>query len=186
MTSRSNYRFGVTALIAGMTFSAQAISDDRSSLIFLCPYEVLQEAYADLTSPDDALSLLAIERHVLAICRESQTALLEIHENNRRLSELFSPDIGEKRIGETTADNASGGRRASIEDQNVDPQEVPVFELVAITRPSGGDRVAIVKVDGVSHLLRLADRLESGHVVTSLDDHAVVLSGPDGTEARIE
>lgn len=186
MNSRTEIGKFCSAWIAIALSGDPALTEERNGLVFLCPFEVLQEAYADLTNPTDALSLLAIERHVLAICRESQTTLLEIYENNRRLNELFTPDIGEGRISASrrpdipeATETGSGGLDAGV-------GKSPVFELVAVTRQAGGERVAILKADGVIGSVRTADELDSGHRVTEVHDDGVVLSAPDGTDFRIE
>ena len=186
MNSRTKIGKCCSAWIAVILSGGPALAEERSHLVFLCPFEVLQEAYADLTNPTDALSLLAIERHVLAICRESQTTLLEIYENNRRLNELFAPGIGEERISAARHPGIPGATETRSGGPGTVSAKSPVFELVAVTRQAGGERVAILKADGMISSVRTADELESGHRVTEVHDDGVVLSAPDGSDVRIE
>ncbi len=186
MISRIKFGNCISACLATVSWSDQASAEEQRDLVFLCRFEVLQDAYTDLTNPTDALSLLAIERHVLAICRESQTALLEIHENNRRLSELFAYVIDEKRIGVNDPQVDPEATEVLSDEPDAGPVEVPVFELVAVTRQVGGERVAILKVDGVIGPVREADEVAPGYRVTVFSDEGVVLSAPHGTEVRIE
>jgi hypothetical protein len=58
---------------------------------FRCPIDRIRTAYQNLVNPDDALMALAIEKQTLAICRQSQEALIQIAENEMRLRELFGP-----------------------------------------------------------------------------------------------
>ena len=186
MISRIKFGNCISACLATVSWSGQASAEEQRDLVFLCPFEVLQDAYANLTNPTDALSLLAIERHVLAICRESQTALLEIHENNRRLSELFAYDIDDKRIGVESRQADPEATEALSDEPDAGPVEAPVFELVAVTRQFGGERVAILKVDGVTGPVREADEVAPGYRVTADSDYGVILTTPDGTDVRIE
>lgn len=58
---------------------------------FRCPIDRIRTAYQNLVDPDDSLMALAIEKQTLAICRQSQEALIRIAENEMRLRELFEP-----------------------------------------------------------------------------------------------
>lgn len=58
---------------------------------FRCPIDRIRTAYQNLVDPDDSLMALAIEKQTLAICRQSQEALIRIAENEIRLRELFEP-----------------------------------------------------------------------------------------------
>lgn len=58
---------------------------------FRCPIEQIRTAYQNLVNPNDSLMALAIEKQTLAICRQSQEALIQIAENEMRLRELFEP-----------------------------------------------------------------------------------------------
>jgi hypothetical protein len=60
---------------------------------FKCPIEKIRIAYQNLVDPEDTLVALAIEKQTLAICRQSQEALIRIAENEARLNELFEPII---------------------------------------------------------------------------------------------
>ena len=177
----------VTVPVAAVLSAAvlPAASQDGESLVFLCPVKVLQEAYADLTTPTDALSLLAIERHVLAICRESQLKLLEIHENNQRLDELFALSLGRGDVSD-----------AGDGDESEDPEPVLVvaapgppeadIRLAAVMRRGDNPPRAVVEVDGVSRSVSVGTILATGHRVAEIGDGGVVLVGPDGTERRVQ
>ena len=162
-----------------------AVSQDDESLVFLCPVKVLQEAYADLTTPTDALSLLAIERHVLAICRESQLKLLEIHKNNQRLSELFSLSIGRISVVEVSDDDGSGKLEPALVDTGPKPPE-PEIRLAAVMRRGDGPPLAVLEVDGVGRAVSVGAILPTGHRIAEIGNGGVVLVGPDGVERRVQ
>ena len=177
----------VTVPVAAV-FSAVALpsaSQDGESLVFLCPVKVLQEAYADLTTPTDALSLLAIERHVLAICRESQLKLLEIHENNQRLDELFALSSGRVAVAEVDDDDESGEPEPVVVVAAPGPPE-PEIRLAAVMRRGDGPPRAVLEVDGVSRSVGVGAILPTGHRVAEIGDGGVVLVGPDGAERRVQ
>ena len=162
-----------------------AASQDEESLVFLCPVKVLQEAYADLTTPTDALSLLAIERHVLAICRESQLKLLEIHKNNQLLDELFALSAGRVAVVEVSEDDEPGEPEPVPVVAAPGPPE-PEIRLAAVMRRGEGPARAVLEVDGVSRSVRVGAILPTGHRVAEIGDGGVVLVGPDGAERRVQ
>ena len=162
-----------------------AFSQDDENLVFLCPVKVLQEAYADLTTPTDALSLLAIERHVLAICRESQLKLLEIHRNNQRLDEFFSLSVGRGGTVEVSDDDETGEAEPVPVAAAPQPPE-PEIRLAAVMRRGDGAPRAVLQVDGVSRSVNVGAVLPTGHRVAEIGDDGVVLVGPDGAERRIQ
>ena len=67
--------------------------DEEGFAPFKCPIEKIRSAYQNLVDPEDTLVALAIEKQTLAICRQSQEALIKIAENETRLVELFEPII---------------------------------------------------------------------------------------------
>lgn len=170
------------AIFAG---GAPAVSEDSGSLVFMCPVKVLQEAYADLTAPTDALSVLAIERHVLAICRESQLKLLEIHQNNQRLGELFSLSVGRVDAREAHDDSETAEAGPVIAPLAPLPPE-PEIRLAAVMRRGDGTPLAVLEVDDVSRSVKVGAVLSTGHRVAAIGEGSVVLVGPDGAERRIE
>ena len=175
-----------TILIAVLCASAApVVPQDDESLVFLCPVKILQEAYADLTTPTDALSLLAIERHVLAICRESQLKLLEIHRNNQRLGEMFTLSMGRGDVVETGDDDETGEPEPVLVTEAYRPPE-PEIRLAAVMRRGEGPSLAVLKIDGVSRSVGVGAILPTGHRVTEIGDGGVVLVGPDGAERRIQ
>ncbi len=147
------------------------------SLMFLCPINVLQRAYGNLTDATDALSVLAVERHVLAICRESQEQLLAIHQNNQRLQEIFGLTI--------TPARASAGDDGAGAAAVVAAAPEPKLELVAVIRRRGETR-ALVRVDGVSEQVSAGSLLASGHLVEAIGADHVTVVAADGAETRIE
>ena len=60
---------------------------------YRCPIDQVTESYQNLVNPDDIFIALAIEKQVLAICRQRQEALIQIAENEMCLTELFEPII---------------------------------------------------------------------------------------------
>ena len=177
LSSRWFSSFLVSVWVTG---SSETRAQTDTGLAFLCPIKVLQDAYAALTDPTEALSALAIERHVLAICRESQVKLLEIEENNRRLSELFwvesvSAEIPTKLYSETP-------EPAQVV---VQAEEQPDFVLQAIVRRRGGAR-ALIRVDGAGSTVSEGDVLETGHTVVAVGDGVVRLVSPAGTPIVVD
>jgi len=155
-----------------------------------------------MTNPTDALSLLAIERHVLAICRESQTMLLEIHANNRRLGEMFGTPIYEVEMHETESRDAVGtasgrsdddmdrertgvsaGEQASVE-RSVSEQErtdVHVRNRSQKISDSDPELVAIVnRNDQRLAILRIEDRM------VTVRETEVIESGQRVTEIHAD
>ncbi len=167
----------VSAWVAG---SPESRAQTDTNLVFMCPIKVLQDAYAALTDPTEALSALAIERHVLAICRESQVKLLEIEENNRRLAALF---------GVQTVTDSIPVQRYYDETETaevvVQAEEQPDFALRAIVRRSSGAR-ALIRVDGVVQTVSEGDVLETGHKVVAVGDGVVELVSPAGTPIVVD
>ena len=161
-----------------------AAPQGEESLVFLCPVKVLQEAYSDLTTPTDALSLLAIERHVLAICRESQLKLLEIHKNNQLLDELFSLSLGRGDVSEASDGDDSGEPEPVMVVAAPGPPE-PEIRLAAVMRRGDNPPRAVLEVDGVSRSVSVGTILPTGHRVAEIGDGGVVLVDPDGVERRV-
>ena len=159
--------------------SAESRAQTDTSLAFLCPIKVLQDAYTSLADPTEALSALAIERHVLAICRESQVKLLEIHENNQQLEELFRVRSGGvPRAVEVHWEGDSPQIAVATEEQ-------PDFALRAIVRRTGGTR-ALILVDGVTRSVSPGDVLETGHEVVAIAGGVVRLVSPAGSTIVVD
>ena len=167
----------VAAWVAG---SSEARAQADTGLAFLCPIKVLQDAYAALADPTEALSALAIERHVLAICRESQVKLLEIDENNRRLRELF--EVQTVAVSVPVKGVHDGVASAPVA---VQAETRPDFALQAIVRRGAAAR-ALIRVDGVGQTVSEGDVLETGHEVVAVGDGVVELLGPAGTTILVD
>ena len=114
MTFKSVFLTLVTNLIAMSVFTSEVMAQentwsfpdftdilglninqtqDEDHVPFKCPTEKIRNAYENLVNPDDALVALAIEKQTLAICRESQRALIQIAENEKTLRNLFEPIV---------------------------------------------------------------------------------------------
>ena len=159
---------------------SEARAQTDTGLAFLCPIKVLQDAYATLADPTEALSALAIERHVLAICRESQVKLLEIDENNRRLAGLFGVQLVTKSLPVEDSLEVPGGVKMVV------PDEVhPEFALQAIVRRSSRAR-ALIRVDGVGLTVSEGDLLENGYKVVAVGDGVVEMVSPTGTPIVVD
>lgn len=177
LSSISFSSFLVSVWVAGST-DVRAQAD--TSLAFLCPVKVLQDAYSALADPTEALSALAIERHVLAICRESQVKLLEIEENNRRLAGLFGVQSVTVSLPVEDSSEVAGAAQVVVETE-----EHPEFALQAIVRRTGGAR-ALIRVDGVGQTVSEGDVLETGYRVVAVGDGVVELVSPAGTPIVVD
>ncbi|MDE2774265.1 MAG: hypothetical protein OXI46_11275 [Gemmatimonadota bacterium] len=163
--------------------AAQTADPNSEGLVFLCPISVLQDAYAALSDPTDVLSTLAIERHVLAICRDSQLKLLDIHQNNQRLSELFALSIGRMESAGEPVEVPEVVVRAVVAEE----EPAPVFGLVAVMRRGGGRPPrAVLRVDDATVPVRVGAELATGHRVEAIEAAAVRLIAPDGSDVRVE
>ena len=90
-------------------------------LPFRCPVEKIRMAYEELANPDDLLMVMAVEKQILAVCRQTQQALLRIGENDIRLRELFRTVMVPPSLSVST-----------------DPQILPVPESGSVSDESGG------------------------------------------------
>ena len=180
MPALSSRWFSSLLVLVWVSGSSDTRAQTDTSLAFLCPIKVLQDAYAKLADPTEALSALAIERHVLAICKESQLKLLEIHENNRRLSDLFRVQTAS--VTETVKEYTDVADPAQIV---VKTEKQPNFALQAIVRRSSGTR-ALIRIDGVRRTVVQGDILETGHEVVAVGDGVVELVSPAGTPITVD
>ena len=180
MYSLSSRWFSSLLVAVWLAGSSETRAETDTGLAFLCPIKVLQDAYAALADPTEALSALAIERHVLAICRESQLKLLEIEENNRRLAELFGVESVTITLPvETVSDSTDTAQRL------VPAEKQPEFALQAIIRRSSRAR-ALIRVDGVGQTVSEGDVLETGHRVVAVGYGVVELLSPAGTAIVVD
>lgn len=177
LSSRWYSSFLVAVWVAG---SSETRAQTDTNLAFLCPIKVLQDAYAALADPTEALSALAIERHVLAICRESQVKLLEIEENNRRLATLFGVESVTVSLTAETVSESNDTTQVSAP-----AEEQPDFVLQAIVKRRSGAR-AVIRIDGAGRTVSEGDVLETGHTVLAVGDGVVRLVSPAGTPIVVD
>ena len=164
------------AWVAG---SSGARAEADTGLFFLRIIKVLWAAYATLADPAEALSALAVERHVLAVRRESQLKLLETDENNRRLGELY--EVG---LVAATVPVKGALVRVGLAEVAVQAEIQPDFALQAIVRRGGGAR-ALIRVDGVGKAVYEGEVLETGHEVVAVGNGVVELVSPAGCQYRM-
>ncbi|MCY3875775.1 MAG: hypothetical protein OXF88_15995 [Rhodobacteraceae bacterium] len=165
---------------------AVAGSEDPEGLPFLCPVSVLQGAYSTLADSDDVLSMLAIEQHVLRICRESQLKLLEIHENNQLLESLFSERIEQIRTPEPVPSAAQPAKTpvtTLASPKQLEPEAS--IGLVALVRRGDGAQQAVLSVNGSVSTVRSGDVLETGHLV-EIAVTGVWVTTSEGERRRVE
>ena len=161
---------------------------------FKCPIERIRDAYQNLVDPEDTLVALAIEKQTLAICRQSQEALILIAENERRLAELFEPIIARPLPPPPVpgADSANapqslpGETPAGEPEQPSEPEFVPPSYLLAATMRDAQGWKAIVADGGATFAVRAGDRMDDGSVVVSIERGKVDLLAPDETGFSLE
>ncbi|MCE6958093.1 hypothetical protein LAZ40_03355 [Cereibacter sphaeroides] len=171
---------------------------DETFVPFRCPIEKIRDAYQNLVDPEDTLVALAIEKQTLAICRQSQEALIRIAENEARLTELFEPIIappapvpppqpevaadlsagaGTERLPDTAAADEAipevGADPAGMAD--AEPEVVPPpFALAAVMKDPQGWKAMLMNGDAVS-TVRVGDTLEDGSTVAGITRDKVEL-----------
>ena len=174
------------------SLSGQGIDAGRDSLLpFRCPVEKIRLAYEELASPDDLLMVMAVEKQILAVCRQTQQALLRIGENEILLRELFgtvmvlpslqvstdswiSPGSGPDPVflgsGGPVVDGISEGTAV------IDPVPVviresefshPDYAVAAIVKGPAGRKAMIVD-GGVTYAVRPGDQMNSGGVIVDI------------------
>ena len=176
----SSMWFSTLLALVSIGGSSEVRGQTDNSLAFMCPIKVLQDAYAALADPTEALSALAIERHVLAICRESQLKLLEIDENNRRLEGLFVVQSVTADLPVKVSFETAGNPRMVIQ-----AEEHPAFALRAIVRRASGVR-ALIRVDGIGQAVSEGDVVAAGYEVVAVGDGVVELVSPAGTPIVVD
>ena len=171
-----------------------AIVEPEGFVPFKCPIERIRDAYQDLVNPEDTLVALAIEKQTLAICRQSQEALILIAENERRLVELFEPIIAPPPPPPSSpAGNSVTAPRtipaempAGEPGQTSEPEFVPPsYQLAAIMKDPQGWK-AIVADGGATFAVREGDKMDDGSVVVSIGRGRVELLAPDETGFSLE
>jgi len=82
-------------------------------------------------NPEDTLVALAIEKQTLAICRQSQRALITIAENEMRLMELFQPIIAPVEMPAPEAAVDALEQIAALPT----PRELPAADPIIVPEP---------------------------------------------------
>jgi hypothetical protein len=172
--------------------------DEEGYVPFKCPIEQIRSAYQNLVNPEDTLVALAIEKQTLAICRQSQEALIRIAENETRLTELFEPIIAPP-PPPAPEPEPEPVIVVEVEPEIVEPEPIeppepveppkpefvqPSYTLAAVMKDPQGWKAMIV--DGAAiHTLRVGDKMDDGSRVVSIargkvefmskDNHSFVL-----------
>ena len=179
---------------------------------FRCPIEQIRTAYQNLVNPDDSLMALAIEKQTLAICRQSQEALIQIAENEMRLRELFEPIMAPppepapeppiaqilapdpaRTVTETLPVDLSMLIAAPVEEgvgpalalEEPEPSFTTDLVLSAIMRDPEGWKTILVR-GGEMFTLREGERVDGRIRVVRVGPTSVTLADPDGNEIVLE
>lgn len=177
--------------------SEPAIVEPEGFVPFKCPIERIRDAYQNLVDPEDTLVALAIEKQTLAICRQSQEALIRIAENERRLAELFEsiiappppPPPAPAAVQDSAyAPHALPGETpgGSEPAQPPEPEYVPPSYLLAATMRDPLGWKALIADAGATYAVRAGDRMDDGSVVVSIERGRVELLAPDETGFSLE
>jgi hypothetical protein len=183
------------------------VSDGDGIVPFRCPIEQIRNAYQNLVNPDDTLMALAIEKQTLAICRQSQEALIRIAENEVRLRELFEPIMmptppgseAEPPIAQIMASDPARNVMETIPLQPLLQQEamiepVPAVEppapktdfiLGVLMRDPEGWKAILVRGEEM-FTVRSGDEVTDGVRVTGIDEIRVTIEDPDGNVFILE
>lgn len=171
---------------------------------FRCPIEQIRNAYQNLVNPDDTLMALAIEKQTLAICRQSQEALIRIAENEVRLRELFEPIMAPpppppapppiaqimapdpvRNVLETLPLAPLPLTEGAIEIDTPPPAPRTDFVLGVLMRDPAGRKAILVR-DEEMFTVREGDEVKDGIVVTAIDDASVTIEDPLGNIFTLE
>lgn len=173
---------------------------------FKCPIEKIRSAYQDLVNPEDTLVALAIEKQTLAICRQSQEALIRIAENEVRLNDLFEPIIAPpapepvpEQVVEAPSEaeeGEDGGVLVIPDIIEVAPEPEPQVEAEPEFIPPNYAVAAIMKdpigwkamiVDGSAiFTVRPGDRMDDGSTIISIERGKVELLSEDSHSFFLE
>jgi hypothetical protein len=115
------------------SIATSQLEQDEGFVPFKCPIEKIRNAYSNLVNPEDTLVALAIEKQTLAICRQSQRALITIAENEMRLNELFQPIIAPVELPAPAQEGVD--QIASLPDAGIAPRRLPVTDTIAMPEP---------------------------------------------------
>lgn len=228
MRKRMSYVLTLATLLAPATGLAQMpglpgaeatdlegvlVENGEGVVPFRCPIDRIRAAYQTLANPDDALMALAIEKQTLAICRQSQEALIEIAENEMRLRELFGPIMNPsasetpeapiaqifapapaRNVVESPEINASIPFLPLIDTPVVETPETVVeeppapetdFVLSALMRDPEGRKAILVRGDEM-FTVREGERVDGGTRLVSINEVSVTIVDADGNEFLLE
>lgn len=178
---------------------------------FRCPIDRIRTAYQNLVNPDDALMALAIEKQTLAICRQSQEALIRIAENEMRLRELFEPIMSPpapepepappiaqirapdpaRNVTETLPidldiglDEASAPEEAEVVvDERSEPRTA--FTLGVLMRDPDGRKAILLRGEEI-FTVRENEEIDEGARVLAIGDTSVTIVDAAGNEFVLE
>ena len=147
-------------------------------------------------NPEDTLVALAIEKQTLAICRQSQEALIRIAENEARLTELFEPIIAPpappapepEPEPEIVVEIEPEIIMPMLPPEPVEPPKPefvpPTYNLAAVMKDPQGWKAMVVDGSAI-FTLRIGDKMDDGSKVVSIargkvdfmskDNHAFTL-----------
>jgi hypothetical protein len=172
---------------------------------FRCPIEQIRNAYQNLVNPDDTLMALAIEKQTLAICRQSQEALIRIAENEMRLRELFEPIMAPppppppppppiaqimapdpvRNVMETLPLLELPLMESEPEVEVEAPAPETDFALGVLMRDPEGRKAILVRGEEM-FTVRPGDEVADGVLVTEIDDLRVTIQDPLGNTFILE
>lgn len=190
-------------MAAGVTGSGDGL------IPFRCPIDQIRTAYQNLVNPDDALMALAIEKQTLAICRQSQEAMIRIAENEMRLRELFEPIMApppppappEPPIAQILAPEPARNVTETLQidlaapimpsDAPLEPEieEPPApttdFTLGVLMRDPEGRKAILVRGEEM-FTVREGEQIDEKTRMVRIDDASVTIADADGNEFVLE
>lgn len=182
-----------------LTSELATLSYGEGLVPFRCPIEQIRNAYQNLVNPNDTLMALAIEKQTLAICRQSQEALIRIAENEVRLRELFEPILmppappppPEPPIAQIMA---PGPARDVAEllplipvvvEEIEPPAPTTDYVLGVLMRDPEGRKAILVRGEDM-FTVRPGEEVADGVMVTEIDESRVTIEDPDGNVFVLE
>jgi hypothetical protein len=193
---------------AGVTFN---FSVTDGLVPFRCPIDRIRNAYQNLVNPDDALMALAIEKQTLAICRQSQEALIRIAENEMRLRDLFEqimapppPPTPEPPIALIFAPEpsrnvmetlplpvsepiiAQAEETPEVEAQpDAGPTPMTEFTLGVLMRDPEGRKAILLRGEQM-FTVREGEQIDERNRVIRIDETSLTIADSDGNEFQLE
>lgn len=166
---------------------------------FRCPIEQIRNAYQNLVNPNDTLMALAIEKQTLAICRQSQEALIRIAENEVRLRELFEPILmppappppPEPPIAQIMAPEPARNVTELLPlipvvvEEIEPPAPTTDYVLGVLMRDPEGRKAILVRGEDM-FTVRSGEEVADGVMVTGIDESRVTIEDPDGNVFVLE